>query len=132
MESTEAGHEPDGLIQETHGLVMSQVDRFMRLMGSVMSQVDRFMSETDQFMSPMDRLTYEFYEAPQPWGPWRKFLYKDFGPYPWTGANSGGYAATVPSKYISPEGGTMWVQSNTWNPGVVHNDFALRTLQISQ
>jgi hypothetical protein len=76
-------------------------------------------------------LTYEFYEAPEPWGPWRKFLYTDFGPYPWTAENSGGYAVTAPSKYISPEGGTMWVQSNTWNSGVVHNDFALRTLQIA-
>jgi hypothetical protein len=76
--------------------------------------------------------TYEFYEAPNPWGPWRKFLYKDFGPYPWTDANNGGYGTTVPSKFISAEGGSMWVQSNTWSSGVVHNNFALRTLQIAE
>jgi hypothetical protein len=76
--------------------------------------------------------TYEFYEAPTPWGPWRKFLFKDFGPYPWTEALNGGYATTVPSKFISDEGGAMWVQSNTWSSGVVHNNFALRTLQIAE
>jgi hypothetical protein len=74
--------------------------------------------------------TYEFYEAPSPWGPWRKFLYKDFGPYPWTEAQNGGYATTVPSKSIDEAGASMWVQSNTWSSGVVHNNFALRTLQI--
>jgi hypothetical protein len=74
--------------------------------------------------------TYEFYEAPSPWGPWQKFLYQDFGPYPWTETLNGGYATTVPSKFISEEGGSMWVQSNTWSSGVVHNNFALRTLQI--
>jgi len=77
-------------------------------------------------------LTYEFYEAPEPWGPWRKFLYEDFGPYPWTPENNGGYAATVPSKYIADGGAAMWVQSNTWSSGVVHNDFSLRSLQIAR
>ena len=74
--------------------------------------------------------TYEFYEAPQPWGPWRKFLFADFGPYPWTAANNGGYATTIPSKYISPDGGAMWLQSNTWSSGVDNNDFSLRTLNL--
>jgi hypothetical protein len=76
--------------------------------------------------------TYEFYEAPAPWGPWRKFLYRDFGPYPWSETLNGGYAPTVPSKFISAEGGSMWLQSNTWSSGVDHNDFALRTLQIAE
>jgi hypothetical protein len=38
----------------------------------------------------------------------------------------------VPSKFISPEGGEMWLQSNSWSAGVDHNDFALRTLQIAE
>jgi hypothetical protein len=76
--------------------------------------------------------TYEFYEAPTPWGPWRKFYYRDFGPYPWTETLNGGYATTVPSKFISAEGGAMWLQSNTWSSGVDHNDFALRTLQFAE
>jgi hypothetical protein len=77
-------------------------------------------------------LTYEFYEAPNPWGPWRKFLYRDFGAYPWTATLNGGYATTVPSKFISAEGGAMWVQSNTYGSGVLHNNFALRTLEITE
>lgn len=61
--------------------------------------------------------TFEFYESPTPWGPWRHFLTRDFGPYPWTGprsphAHHGGYATTIPSKFISPDGRRMWVQSN--------------------
>lgn len=61
--------------------------------------------------------SFEFYEAPTPWGPWRHFLSRDFGPYPWTGprsadAHHGGYATTVPSKFIRTDGRQMWVQSN--------------------
>ncbi|MGI5350612.1 DUF4185 domain-containing protein [Streptomyces sp. CA-250714] len=56
--------------------------------------------------------TYEFYEAPTPWGPWKHFTPKDFGGYPWTHAKHGGYATTIPSKYISADGKSMWLQSN--------------------
>ncbi|MDF2648268.1 MAG: beta-lactamase [Paenibacillus sp.] len=35
--------------------------------------------------------TFEFYEAPQPWGPWKKFMTKDFGGYPWSDTKNGGY-----------------------------------------
>ena len=65
--------------------------------------------------------TFEFYEAPAPWGPWRLFLTKDFGGYPWfgrgadcPGPKNGGYATTIPSKFISADGTSMWVQSNWW------------------
>jgi hypothetical protein len=60
--------------------------------------------------------THEFYEAPNPWGPWKLFLHKDFGPYPWWGDGSaiglknGGYATTLPSKFISADGRRMWMQ----------------------
>lgn len=65
--------------------------------------------------------TFEFYEAPQPWGPWTLFAHKDFGGYPWIGLDggpgcedpkNGGYATIIPSKFISDDGRSMWVQSN--------------------
>jgi hypothetical protein len=74
--------------------------------------------------------TYEFYESPTPWGPWTKFLFQDFGPYPWNDAGNGGYATTVPSKFIAPDGGVMWLQSNSWSGGVSHNNVSLRTLNL--
>ena len=40
--------------------------------------------------------TFEFYESPTPWGPWKHFLSKDFGGYPWSTSKYGGYAATHP------------------------------------
>ena len=76
--------------------------------------------------------TYEFYESPTPWGPWTKFFYKDFGAPPWTPTANGGYATTIPSKYISQDGGAMWVQSNSWSSGVAENSFALRTLLVGE
>jgi hypothetical protein len=57
-------------------------------------------------------LTFEFYEAPTPWGPWTLFLSEDFGPYPWTQERFGGYGTTIPSKFVSDDNLTMWVQSN--------------------
>lgn len=56
--------------------------------------------------------TFEFYESPTPWGPWRHFTPKDFGGYPWSRTKHGGYATTIPSKYITADGKTMWLQSN--------------------
>jgi hypothetical protein len=56
--------------------------------------------------------TFEFYESPTPWGPWKHFLSKDFGGYPWSTSKYGGYAATIPSKFIQPDGKTMYVQAN--------------------
>lgn len=86
------------------------------------------------YNEPLDRYiytswteyTFEFYEAPRPWGPWKLFMRKDFGGYPWfgnpgppgcPGPKNGGYATTVPSKFISGDGKTMWLQSN-WFVGV--------------
>lgn len=57
-------------------------------------------------------LTFEFYEAPKPWGPWTLFLSEDFGPYPWTDERYGGYATTIPSKFLSDDNRSAWVQSN--------------------
>ena len=56
--------------------------------------------------------TFEFYEAPTPWGPWKHFLSKDFGGYPWSTSKYGGYGVTIPSKFVQPDGKTMYVQAN--------------------
>ncbi len=88
--------------------------------------------------APLDRYlytswteyTFELYEAPAPWGPWRRFLSKDFGVPPWTAKKHGGYGTSIPSRYISEDGKTMWIQSNTWSAGVDHNNFALRKLTV--
>jgi hypothetical protein len=88
--------------------------------------------------------TFEFYEAPQPWGPWRLFLHKDFGAAPFfgesddpscPGLNEGGYPTTIPSRYISADGRTMWVQSNTWERwnyacGSSNYNFSLRKMTV--
>jgi hypothetical protein len=56
--------------------------------------------------------TFEFYESPTPWGPWKHFLSKDFGGYPWTTSKYGGYGVTIPSKFLQPDGRTMYLQAN--------------------
>ncbi|SDS67762.1 DUF4185 domain-containing protein [Microlunatus soli] len=77
--------------------------------------------------------TYEFYESPTPWGPWKHFLSKDFGAYPWTTDQYGGYGTTIPSKFLSADGRSMYVQSNVCpcapaGTSVYH--FSLRKLQL--
>jgi hypothetical protein len=61
--------------------------------------------------------TFEFYEAPNPWGPWKRFMSRDFGGYPWTTQKTGGYGTIVPSKFISADGQSMWLQSNVCGCG---------------
>ncbi|HET6566679.1 MAG TPA: hypothetical protein VFG50_01870, partial [Rhodothermales bacterium] len=88
--------------------------------------------------------TFEFYEAPTPWGPWRLFMRKDFGAAPFFGEsedpscperNEGGYPTTIPSKFISADGQTMWVQSNSWKRwnyacGSSNYNFSLRKMMV--
>jgi len=78
-------------------------------------------------------LTFEFYEAPEPWGPWTLFASEDFGPYPWTEDRYGGYATTIPSKYLSDDNLSMWVQSNICPcapAGMTSYWFGLRELSL--
>ncbi len=75
--------------------------------------------------------TFEFYEAPNPWGPWKLFLSKDFGAYPWSANKNGGYAATIPSKFISADGRTMYVQANTFVGGAHVYNYALRKMTVT-
>lgn len=85
--------------------------------------------------------TFEFYEAPQPWGPFTLFQWTDFGVTPWFGVNTstpknGGYATTIPSKFISEDGTKMWVQSNWFVGAAVGSDynycFSLRGLEVAK
>lgn len=85
--------------------------------------------------------TFDFYEAPQPWGPFTLFESKDFGVTPWFGRNTstpknGGYATTIPSKFISADGTNMWVQSNWFVGAAAGSDvnycFSLRRLQVTK
>jgi hypothetical protein len=78
--------------------------------------------------------TFEFYESPTPWGPWKRFLSKDFGVYPWTPDKQGGYATTAPTKFMSADGTTLWVQSNVCpcaNGGIAVYHYSLRQLHLA-
>jgi hypothetical protein len=75
--------------------------------------------------------TYEFYEAPQPWGPWTHFFSKDFGAFPWTEDAAGGYGTSLPSKFISEDGRSMWMHSNVWEAGVIHYQYSLREVRVT-
>ncbi|NLP84673.1 DUF4185 domain-containing protein [Microbacterium sp. CFH 90308] len=67
--------------------------------------------------SSWSEYTHEFFEAPAPWGPWHHLLSADYGHFPWQGprsplASHGGYAPTMPSKFVSTDGRDLWLQSN--------------------
>ncbi len=72
--------------------------------------------------------THELFEAPQPWGPWRLFLSKDFGPLR-LAQNRGQYGTSIPSKFISANGKTLHLQSNVCCGGNSYT-YALRTVYI--
>lgn len=84
--------------------------------------------------------TFEFYEAPEPWGPWQLFLTKDLGGYPWfgmggtcPGPKNGGYATTIPSKFVADDGRSMWLQCNWWVGnacGDANYHFSLRKMHL--
>jgi hypothetical protein len=76
------------------------------------------------------RFSWEFYEAPEPWGPWRHFYTKNFGLYPWSETKHGGYAPSVPTKYLSQDGKAFYVQANTFLSGVLRYGFALRQVRV--
>ncbi len=75
--------------------------------------------------------TFEFYESPTPYGPWKHFYTKDFGAYPWTNSKFGGYATVVPSKFISEDGKTMYVNANTFVGGIHKYNFSLRKFEVN-
>lgn len=75
--------------------------------------------------------TFELFEAPQPWGPWKKFLRRDYGVYPWFGDLNGGYATTIPSKFLSADGTSMWLQSNTFTGGQRNYSLSFRKMTLN-
>ncbi|WP_211215508.1 DUF4185 domain-containing protein [Agromyces subbeticus] len=78
-------------------------------------------------------LTFEFSASKAPWGPFELFLSRDFGRYPWTDVEMGGYGTTIPSKFISDDGRRMWVQSNVCPcapAGISSYWFGLRPLAL--
>ena len=102
---------------------------------SVLSQGGvTYLPRLDRYIyTSWTELTFEFYEAPMPWGPWTLFASDDFGPYPWTDERYGGYATTVPSKFVSDDNLTVWVQSNVCPcaPAAMSSYwFGLRTLEL--
>jgi hypothetical protein len=72
--------------------------------------------------------THEFYDAPQPWGPWSHIATKDFGPLQLT-QNRGQYGTSIPSKFISSDGKSMYLQSNVCCSGDSYT-FALRHIYL--
>ena len=72
--------------------------------------------------------THEFYEAPAPWGPWRHFLSNDFGPLRLP-QNRGQYGTSIPSKFISSDGKTLYLQSNVCCSGDSYK-FSLRRIYL--
>ncbi|WP_158564257.1 DUF4185 domain-containing protein [Jiangella anatolica] len=89
--------------------------------------------------SSWSEYTLELFEAPLPWGPWRHALTRDFGPHPWLGPDAagprhGGYATTIPSKFISIDGRDLWLQSNWfWRASTAEGRtyrFSLRRLRL--
>lgn len=94
-----------------------------------------YLAALDRYVyTSWTEFTYEFYEAPKPWGPWTLFISRDFGSYPWTEESYGGYATTIPSKFISDDGRTMWVQSNVCPcapAGKSSYYFGLRKLELA-
>ncbi|MET0736434.1 MAG: hypothetical protein ABWY55_12435 [Microbacterium sp.] len=89
--------------------------------------------------SSWSEYTHEFYEAPAPWGPWRHLHAIDYGRFPWHGplspvAKHGGYAPTMPSKFISDDGRDLWLQSNWFFPAASYGGraycFGLRRVRF--
>ena len=80
--------------------------------------------------SSWTEFTFEFYEAPHPWGPWKHFLSEGFGPYPWNEKLYGGYATVIPSKFISDDGKEMWVNSQTFAGEFKNYRMSFRKLKV--
>jgi hypothetical protein len=72
--------------------------------------------------------THELYEASQPWGPWKHFQSTDFGPRRLK-RNQGQYGSSIPSKFISADGRTLWLQSNVCCGGDSYR-FSLRRVYL--
>lgn len=115
---------------------------YQTMLGSGVSNLTRLAQGGVLYDKPLNRYIYsswteytqELYESPTPYGPWSHFYTKDFGGYPWTQAKNGGYATTIPSKFLSADGKTAYLQSNVCpcgGGGTSVYDFALRKLSLT-
>lgn len=103
---------------------------------SVLSQGGvTYLPKHDRYLyTSWTEFTFEFSEAPTPWGPWTLFFSEDFDEYPWTAERIGGYGTTVPSKFVAEDERTMWVQSNVCPcapSGVSSYWFGLREMSVN-
>ena len=77
---------------------------------------------------------HHFYESPTPWGPWKRLLDHNYTVYDTAPQQYAGYAATIPSKFISDDGLELMVQSNRCcslpNAHVAYN-FSMRPLTLT-
>ncbi len=73
--------------------------------------------------------TLELYDAPQPWGPWSLVSSRDLTPLRLL-QSRGQYGTNIPSKFISSDGKTLWLQSNLCCGGDSYT-FALRHLYLA-
>lgn len=90
---------------------------------------------------PLDRYLYSswseyahhLYEAPQPWGPWRRLADRDYTALNLQPEVFGGYGTTLPSKFLSADGRSMLLQSNVCcglpNPSVSYH-YSLRRVEL--
>ncbi len=73
--------------------------------------------------------THELYEARTPWGPWKLVMSNDFTRLQAT-YSRGQYGTSIPSKFISPDGKRLFLQSNVCCSGDSYT-FSLRELRLS-
>ena len=76
---------------------------------------------------------HHFYESPTPWGPWKRLLDHNYTVYDTAPQQYAGYAATIPSKFLSDDGRQLMVQSNRCcslpNAHVAYN-FSMRPMAL--
>jgi hypothetical protein len=73
---------------------------------------------------------HQMWEAQAPWGPWRLILNQGFSGTI-TDTNQWGYATTTPSKWISANGRTMWLQSNFWDAPNVPDAYSISLRRVT-
>ena len=135
----EAEWSEPGKIEDRKPVLHDERRVYSDLLNDGLSDMSIISQGSIVYNQPIDRYiysswteyTFEFYESPTPWGPWKRFLSKDFGHYPWTEEKHGGYATVIPSKYISEDGLQMWVNSQTFMGGVRDYNYSLRQMNVT-
>jgi hypothetical protein len=94
-----------------------------------------YLPEKDSYVyTSWTEQSFEFYRAPEPWGPWERMGSTDFGEYPWTEDRYGGYGLTIPSKFLGEGDTSGWLQSNVCPcapAGMSSYQFGLRKVDLT-